>query len=252
MYADPSKPWDGSTEEQRAGYGADSLPVRTGQAQPFYVGKGKARRMHAHWRDKANRSRPSTYSGRFYRYLCKMERAGIKPLIVRIVENLTEQEAHAEEVRSIQDIGRKNLGQGPLLNMTDGGEGSSGWDPPKKWRRKRSEATSGSNNPCFGKIGSAHPHHGKKHTDEYRARMREISRERANMPSVKARQRKRMSGNRNPAKRPEVQELMRNKGKLRTEDAYRRALLLTPQLRAARAQGCVTCDEIRDTLTEMV
>jgi hypothetical protein len=148
----------------------------------------------------------------FYRYLRKMERESMERVIVRIVGSLTEQEAHDEEVRSIKDIGRRKLGRGPLLNLTGGGEGSSGWIPSKKWRETHSKALSGSNNPCFGKTGSEHPHFGKKHTDEYKARMREISRKRANRPSVKARQRKRMLGNGNPAKRPEVQKVMRNAG----------------------------------------
>jgi hypothetical protein len=94
MYADPSRPWDKSTEAQRRRYGADSLPVRSGRAKPFYVGKGNGRRMYAHWRDKDDRARPSAYNSYFYRYLRKMEREGIEPVIVRIVGSLTEQEAH--------------------------------------------------------------------------------------------------------------------------------------------------------------
>ena len=204
--------------------------------------------MYAHWRDKDDRGPPSAYNSLFYRYLRKMERESIEPVIVRIMGSLTEREAHNEEIHSIKDIGRMKLGRGPLLNLTDGGEGSSGWIPSKKWRERHSEAISGSNNPCFDKKGSEHPHFGKKHTDEYKARMREVSRKRANRPSVKARQRKRMLGNSNPTKRPEVQEVLRRAGKIRTERAYQSALLLRPQVHAARADGCVTCDEIREYL----
>ena len=57
-----------------------------------------------------------------------------------------------------------------------------------------------------------------------------------------------MLGNANPAKRPEVQEEMRGAGKLRTERAHQRVLLLAPQIQAARADGCVTCDEIKEYL----
>ena len=229
-------------------YGRNSGPVRGGLAQPFYVGKGNKRRMHAHRRAKNDTSRSSTYNSFFYRYLRKMERDGIEPVIVTIAEGLTEQEAHDEEVRSINDIGRAKLGRGPLLNLTDGGEGSSGWIPPQKWRETHSEAISGNKNPCFGKTGSEHPHFGKKHTDEHKELMRKISSDRANKPSVKARMRKRMLGSGNPTKRPEVQERMRQSGKIRTERAHQRALLLTPLVQAARADGCVTCDEIKECL----
>ena len=250
MYADPAIPWDGSTEAQLKRYGRHSPEIRSGFARPLYVGKGKGRRMYDHQRDKDGTSRPDAYDGMFYRYLRKMRRENREPVIVMIAGTLTEQEALDEEVRSILEIGRKKLGTGPLLNMTDGGDGSSGWDPPKSWRETRSKAISGSNNPCFGKKGPEHPRFGGKHTDEHKARMREISRERMNDPALRARMRKRMSGDSNPTKRPEVRETMREAGKKRTERAHQHALLLTQLVFAARADGHVTCDEIRDYLNK--
>ena len=71
---------------------------------------------------------------------------------------LTEIGAFALERRYILWYGRKNIGTGILLNMTDGGEGSSGsispklgTKLPKEVRQKMSQAKSGSNNPMFGK-----------------------------------------------------------------------------------------------------
>ena len=41
-------------------------------------------------------------------------------------EGLTWEEARQEEIRLIAQYGRKDLGKGPLVNMTDGGDGSLG------------------------------------------------------------------------------------------------------------------------------
>jgi hypothetical protein len=46
---------------------------------------------------------------------------------IRIRENLTEIEAFETEIVLIKAIGRSDQGKGPLTNMTDGGEGASGY-----------------------------------------------------------------------------------------------------------------------------
>ena len=63
-----------------------------------------------------------------------------------VKSNLTELEAFNEEIRLIKEIGRADLGLGPLVNLTDGGEGSTGL----KWNGRRS----GKNNPMYGKSQS--------------------------------------------------------------------------------------------------
>jgi len=50
---------------------------------------------------------------------------------IKVRENLSEDEAFTVEVALIAAIGRQDLGRGPLLNLTDGGEGATGtrWGP---------------------------------------------------------------------------------------------------------------------------
>ena len=74
---------------------------------PYYVGKGTGNRA---W-DKRRRISPPTDSSR----------------IIILTNSLTEIEAFDEEIRLIQFHGRKDLGTGILRNLTDGGEGTSGY-----------------------------------------------------------------------------------------------------------------------------
>jgi hypothetical protein len=77
----------------------------------FYVGKGKDKRA---W----------SYTGRSLYWTNIVKKYSY---IVDIVEeNLTEQEAFDREIFYINKIGRKDLGLGSLINMTDGGDGPSG------------------------------------------------------------------------------------------------------------------------------
>ena len=57
---------------------------------------------------------------------------------VRVSDDLTEEEAYAEEMRLIARCGRKDLGDGPLLNLCDGGK--LGRNPAASTRAKLSAA----------------------------------------------------------------------------------------------------------------
>ena len=82
---------------------------------PLYVGKGKDKRAFKHMCSK-------THLGNVLR---KREREGhdIQPIITY---HDTEEAAMNEERRLIAEIGRADLGKGPLLNVADGGEGAAG------------------------------------------------------------------------------------------------------------------------------
>ena len=73
---------------------------------PYYVGKGQGNRA---WK-KGRNLRPTDDSR-----------------ISIIKDTLTETEAFDEEIRMITFYGRKDLGTGILRNLTDGGEGTSGY-----------------------------------------------------------------------------------------------------------------------------
>ncbi len=79
----------------------------------FYVGKGYGGRAY----DKK--------TGRSKWWKDTINKYG---LIIDIVEDgLTNDEAIEREIWYIAKLGRKDLGLGPLVNMTDGGEGASGY-----------------------------------------------------------------------------------------------------------------------------
>lgn len=136
----------------------------------FYIGKGSKQRFRAHLQRAGGVRRktdlPVVDKSR------QLLSAGITPLI-QILENFqTEQDAHTKEIALIAQIGRKDLGKGPLLNLTDGGEGSSG----RVWSEERKRAWRGKNNPMFGKVpwkvsGKTNPMTGKKHSVDSRDKM---------------------------------------------------------------------------------
>lgn len=73
-----------------------------------------------------------------------------------IYETETETLAFDKECELIQFYGRKDLSLGPLVNLTDGGEGARGFIPPKALRDKWSKMRQGPGNGMHGK------HHSKE------------------------------------------------------------------------------------------
>lgn len=85
-----------------------------------------------------------------------------------IKEGLTWEQATKEEIRLIKLYGRKDLGLGSLVNLTDGGEGTLGFihsDKTKNLMRDKKK------NMFFGE---ENPFYGKTHTDEAKKRMSKI------------------------------------------------------------------------------
>lgn len=86
------------------------LHVKSTDLKPFYIGKGNGRRCFSkqsrsnHWNNIVNKH---GYD------------------IILIEENLTHESAIELEKYWIKRIGRKDLNNGPLVNLTDGGEGTA-------------------------------------------------------------------------------------------------------------------------------
>jgi hypothetical protein len=103
--------------------------------EPFYVGKGKDKRAKSHTNSN-NDDNPFKTN-----VINKIKAAGLEPIIEYHSENLTEGIAFIQEISLIKKYGRRDLGLGPLTNLTDGGEGSSGHirseEAQEKWYKSR-------------------------------------------------------------------------------------------------------------------
>ncbi|TET11561.1 MAG: hypothetical protein E3J82_05530 [Candidatus Thorarchaeota archaeon] len=137
---------------------------------PFYIGKGKGRRAFCHLNN-CNRPCDSNYSTLFYRKLRKMLSAGAKPIIKIVKDRLGEKEAFDLEASDIKRIGRRNLGEGPLTNLTDGGEGASGHRHSEESKLKMREAILGTVRSKKTRQRMREANLGRKHTEEAKLRM---------------------------------------------------------------------------------
>lgn len=92
---------------------------RNDTGEPFYIGKGSGRRAFV------SRSRTAHWK----RIVAK---CGLKVDIV--LTDLSEKDALDAEILLISMVGRADKGAGPLINYTDGGEGTSGRPMSEKAR----------------------------------------------------------------------------------------------------------------------
>lgn len=96
---------------------------------PFYVGKGKGRRVLHHEREALGRGK--THKLNTIRAITRSGgQIGYK--IVEVFED--EVRCHSLEIELIRRYGRHDLGTGPLTNLTDGGEGVSGLSDESRLR----------------------------------------------------------------------------------------------------------------------
>jgi len=148
--------------------------------EPFYVGKGKGKRLYK-------------ISGRtkyFLNKINKIKNYNLNSIVIKIKENLNEEESFLLESELINLIGRKDLVRGYLVNYTDGGEGRSGYVCSNETRKLMSKSRKGENNPMYGESHSEktrkvisdkmknkfkckknHPFYGKSHSEESKKKM---------------------------------------------------------------------------------
>lgn len=88
--------------------------------EPFYIGKGKNSRIEQSIDTRKNKNLYKNH------ILEKIHRSDLTVTSVKFKENLSESEAFFLESELIKKIGRCDKGHGPLVNLTDGGEGGSG------------------------------------------------------------------------------------------------------------------------------
>lgn len=108
---------------------------------PFYVGKGAVRARHKVQTFERSKDRVSRNKA----WLSTVAEHGVTVEIVMSCQ--TDAEAQEQEARLIAEIGRIDLRQGPLVNLTDGGEGHAGIIVSDELRRKRSINSRGPRSP---------------------------------------------------------------------------------------------------------
>jgi hypothetical protein len=103
-----------------------------------------------------------------------------KSRIIFLKQNLTEEEAFRHEIYMVAVFGRKDLGTGILHNLTDGGDGTSGWVPSEETKKNISEAQKGKplseehkRKQSEGKKGNTN-RLGTTHSEESRRKMSEV------------------------------------------------------------------------------
>lgn len=165
--------------------------------EPFYIGKGTGDRITTSLLDRESPFKVNKIQ--------KIKRMGGEIIKLKLFENLENFEALKKEIEIINKIGRRDLGMGPLVNQTDGGDGRLTSPHSDETKRKISKTkksqkiiaysvnpmtdeqrdhlrkiNQGENNPFYGRnhtekvkeehslrvSGTNHPMFGKKHDEE--------------------------------------------------------------------------------------
>ena len=158
--------------------------------EPFYIGKGVNDRYLTHLRiakgDKNNLVISKIKS---------ILNDGFEPTIIKIINNLTIDNYNDYEISAINIIGKLCDNRGPLLNITNGGDGGITWigehhnkgkkledivgyDKAIKLKEKLSKDASnriGELNPNYGNVGELNPLFGKEMSEETKDRIRKKS-----------------------------------------------------------------------------
>ena len=124
--------------------------------EPLYIGKGKDKRY----------KRLDNRNNLFKNKINRIKKCGYELIVFKLHENLNEEQSFELEKKLIKEIGRIDLNTGLLVNMTDGGEGSSGCVISEETKNNIKKRMIGKNNPMFGKC--VYGMLGKKHKEESR------------------------------------------------------------------------------------
>lgn len=114
------------------------LHIKATTGEPFYVGQGKNKRAY-----EKNKYRRSQY------WINVSNKYGVD--IIFLEKDLTFEESLEKEIYWIKRIGRKTFNNGPLINLTDGGEGFRGYKHTEENKKKYSINKLGNKNPMYGK-----------------------------------------------------------------------------------------------------
>jgi hypothetical protein len=105
-------------------------PLVPGLWQPFYVGKGHGKRVNSHRKEAenllkdSNSYNPNVIKNSIIHKLWNQDFDFIEEVVIA---NISEEDSFYYEMEAITAYGRIDLGTGCLANLTNGGEGSSGY-----------------------------------------------------------------------------------------------------------------------------
>jgi hypothetical protein len=127
--------------------------IRLDKNEPFYIGIGSNNDGYkrAYCKDKRNVHWRNIVQKNEYR-------------VDIIIDDLTLEEAREKEIWFISLYGRKNINNGLLTNLNNGGEGNFGWKPTEEQNKKNSEAHK----------GIVTWNKGIPHTEDYKKNLSEI------------------------------------------------------------------------------
>lgn len=144
----------------------------------IYVGKGRGDRFRHHLRCRRHSNR--IFAGK----LAKIKDAGLTPRIT-VIPVVSESIALQIESGLIAIYGRINTGTGTLCNMTDGGDGVSGYIPTKEERDAQSKRMTGRVKTDEHRRNLSLALTGNRHSEQTLEKLRKIANERASSPSFR-------------------------------------------------------------------
>lgn len=133
--------------------------IRIDKEEPFYIGIGTDNSNYKRAKERARRSK-------FWKKIVSKTNYKVEILF----DNLTWEEAKIKEVELILKYGRKDIGNGTLVNMTDGGDGTINKVFDDNYRRKLSiAAKKRDNSKNYERMQEGRKNF--KVTDEYRQKL---------------------------------------------------------------------------------
>jgi len=113
----------------------------------FYIGKGCKYRYYEHIR-KVKKNEIPNNNLHLFNKIKKIINLGHDVKVLFIKKNITEKEAFELEINEIKKAKKNNI---KLCNLTNGGEGASGYIPTEEYKLKMKKLFSGTGNPFYGK-----------------------------------------------------------------------------------------------------
>jgi hypothetical protein len=157
----------------------DPRPGRIGET--LYIGKGTVsqHRAYKHWKHKAD----NIILNRIFKECRALSLVPPCEIVATFDE---EAAAFAHERELIARLGRRDLGRGPLCNLTDGGEGASGHIHTSEARAKMATAHTGLKRPPEVINKCAEFHRGRQRSSETKAKLSAISTGKRHTPETRA------------------------------------------------------------------